>query len=317
MTNLKLAVQDFLLPGRDLEEQFTNARAYGYDAVEIAIRPDSDLDTVTREAGAASTATGVPVAALCTAGVHDPLQEDAALRAERFTGLADLLALADALGAKGVVSVPIRPSRGFASKAALDDWVTGLTDQAVEEFVSVRRRLCRMGNRPCSLSRSTGSRRPSCARSDMQRKSRGESNHPRVLALADLFHMNIEEADMAQPVLNAGPLLGHVHIADNNRLEPGAGCMDVRADLRGPPANRLRRLRQRRVLLAGRRNSLRTPYEIALPGSAAWMRDRWAEAANRRASRVDSLRHVGWHRTNHYQKVSLLMTAQLPEPKSR
>jgi sugar phosphate isomerase/epimerase len=51
---------------------------------------------------------------------------------------------------------------------------------------------------------------------------------PRVRSLADLFHMNIEEADLAEPIRNAAPYLGYVHIADNNRLQPGAGCLDFR-----------------------------------------------------------------------------------------
>jgi sugar phosphate isomerase/epimerase len=41
--------------------------------------------------------------------------------------------------------------------------------------------------------------------------------------LADLFHMNIEEADMSEALRDAGPLLGHVHFADSNRRAVGMG----------------------------------------------------------------------------------------------
>jgi sugar phosphate isomerase/epimerase len=51
------------------------------------------------------------------------------------------------------------------------------------------------------------------------------------MALGDLFHMNIEEADLGEPLQSAGARLGHVHIADNNRFEPGAGCLDFDAPL--------------------------------------------------------------------------------------
>jgi sugar phosphate isomerase/epimerase len=276
MPDLKLAVQDFLLPGRDLEEQFANARTYGYDAVEIAIRPDSELDVVVRNAGAASSASGVPVAALCTAGVHDPLQEDLALRKERFAGLADLLVLADSLGANGVVSVPIRPSRGFSSKAALDAWVDELTDQAVEEFgafaASLPEGRSAVFLEPLNRFEATFLRTVGHA-AEIAR----QVNHPRVRALADLYHMNFEEADMAQPVLDAGVFLGHVHIADNTRLEPGAGCMEMR-----PTFKALQQIgydgyvsvecfSPGGAILSG-------PYEEVLPVSAAWMRARWAEA---------------------------------------
>jgi sugar phosphate isomerase/epimerase len=45
--------------------------------------------------------------------------------------------------------------------------------------------------------------------------------------LADLFHMNIEEADLAQAIRDAGPKIGHVHWADSNRLAMGSGHTDA------------------------------------------------------------------------------------------
>ena len=38
-----------------------------------------------------------------------------------------------------------------------------------------------------------------------------------VRILADLFHMNIEEADLTRAFEDAGSLVGHVHFADSNR----------------------------------------------------------------------------------------------------
>lgn len=44
--------------------------------------------------------------------------------------------------------------------------------------------------------------------------------------LADLFHMNIEEADIAGSIREAGALVRHVHLADSNRRAPGMGHTD-------------------------------------------------------------------------------------------
>ena len=44
-----------------------------------------------------------------------------------------------------------------------------------------------------------------------------------IQILADLFHMNIEEADLAAALRGAGPLIGHVHFADSNRRAVGFG----------------------------------------------------------------------------------------------
>jgi sugar phosphate isomerase/epimerase len=44
-----------------------------------------------------------------------------------------------------------------------------------------------------------------------------------VVLLADLFHMNLEEADLAAAIRAAGRHLGHVHYADSNRSAMGLG----------------------------------------------------------------------------------------------
>lgn len=44
-----------------------------------------------------------------------------------------------------------------------------------------------------------------------------------IVLLADLFHMNIEEASTAQALLEAGRHVGHVHWADSNRQAMGFG----------------------------------------------------------------------------------------------
>ena len=47
-----------------------------------------------------------------------------------------------------------------------------------------------------------------------------------VYLLADLFHMNIEEADLAGALRSAGRHVGHVHFVDSNRRAAGLGHMD-------------------------------------------------------------------------------------------
>ncbi len=49
--------------------------------------------------------------------------------------------------------------------------------------------------------------------------------------LADTFHMNIEEVDIAASLRRAAPALGHIHLADSNRQPPGYGHLDVRGVL--------------------------------------------------------------------------------------
>ncbi len=47
-----------------------------------------------------------------------------------------------------------------------------------------------------------------------------------VVLLADLFHMNIEEADIAAALRAGGDRIGHVHFVDSNRRPAGLGHLD-------------------------------------------------------------------------------------------
>ncbi|RPE12585.1 sugar phosphate isomerase/epimerase [Chitinophaga lutea] len=47
--------------------------------------------------------------------------------------------------------------------------------------------------------------------------------HPNVKAMFDTHHANIEEKSMSKAIAYIAPLLGHVHISENDRGTPGSG----------------------------------------------------------------------------------------------
>ncbi|MHB9037262.1 MAG: TIM barrel protein [Armatimonadota bacterium] len=49
--------------------------------------------------------------------------------------------------------------------------------------------------------------------------------------LADTFHENIEETDIAASLKRAASYLGHVHLVDSNRQTPGHGHLDMKSIL--------------------------------------------------------------------------------------
>ena len=218
---MRLGIQTARLPGDNLDEQFANAKRFGFDAVEINVGPAFDLAERVDDVKRAADSSGAPVCAICTHSIHDPLQPDSEERSRRFAGVAELLRLADELGAAGVISVPVRRPATFPQftdeelrEFAIEmfrDWAATLPDGASQVFLE-----------PLNRYEATFLRRVEQA-VDLA----ANIDHPRVTALADLFHMNIEESSMSAPLLGAGVRVGHVHIADNNRLQPGAGCMDL------------------------------------------------------------------------------------------
>ncbi|HVX62685.1 MAG TPA: sugar phosphate isomerase/epimerase family protein, partial [Pirellulales bacterium] len=54
----------------------------------------------------------------------------------------------------------------------------------------------------------------------------GRLSTTNVVLLADLFHMNIEEVDVAAAIRAGGDRIGHVHFVDSNRRPAGCGHLD-------------------------------------------------------------------------------------------
>ncbi|CAN0473607.1 unnamed protein product, partial [Phaeothamnion confervicola] len=51
---------------------------------------------------------------------------------------------------------------------------------------------------------------------------------PGIRMMADVFHMNLEEADMGRAIEAVADVLAYVHLADSNRFQPGAGHLDFK-----------------------------------------------------------------------------------------
>lgn len=53
-----------------------------------------------------------------------------------------------------------------------------------------------------------------------------EGGFEHVKIMADFFHMNIEEQDIKKSLIKWNDMIGHVHIADSHRFQPGDGHTD-------------------------------------------------------------------------------------------
>ena len=56
-----------------------------------------------------------------------------------------------------------------------------------------------------------------------------ENGLKHVQIIGDFYHMNIEEDSLTEALHQNRDLLGHVHIADNHRYQPGSGSLDFAA----------------------------------------------------------------------------------------
>jgi len=55
---------------------------------------------------------------------------------------------------------------------------------------------------------------------------------PNVKVHLDVYHMNIEESDMASAIIDAAPHIGYFHTGDSHRGYLGSGSIDLQAAFR-------------------------------------------------------------------------------------
>jgi sugar phosphate isomerase/epimerase len=84
-----------------------------------------------------------------------------------------------------------------------------------------------------------------CTTMEMGVKLLQDSGATNAVLLADLFHMNIEEADIPAAIRVGAGYIGHIHLVDSNRRPAGMGHLDL-----PPIATVLREINYNRYLSA-------------------------------------------------------------------
>lgn len=258
VTSMKLAVQSRLVPGRSLAERYENALRFGFDGLELSGSPMIEL---AREA----VRDRIPVSAMCSGHrgwFIDPEPEQVRACREDVRTLLDLSA---ELGGAPLIVVPIYgrtnslPAHCGTGRSPADDralWLEGLRE-ATEHADRVGGRLLVE-----AINRFENSISVKVA--DAVGFAR-EMASPNVRAMGDVFHMNIEEVDIGEAFRSMGDMLGYVHLADSQRLEPGRGHMPWRNVFEGLAGAGYAGYGSLECSLSG-------PPDIALPAAATFLR---------------------------------------------
>ncbi|MEA2594073.1 MAG: hypothetical protein QOF01_542 [Thermomicrobiales bacterium] len=263
---MRLALREDMTPGKTLAEQLTWLERLGFDGVELCA---GSLDLPPRELRAIFAAFPVRVANVTGAFtlLHpDPKEREAAKEQIRRR-----LDLAAELGAAaGVLVVP-----QFGRPPGLPDLSPLKTGVELEnELLVLQLRelapAAKAAGVPIFLEPLNRYEAHVVNRLE-QGVAFAEQVGPEIKIMADFFHMNIEEADIAASILAAGKQIVYVHVADSNRLQPGLGHLDF-----GPGFAALKEVGYDGFL--GIECRVEGAKEKALPISMALLRE-WWEAA--------------------------------------
>lgn len=201
-----------------LADGFARAKAAGFDAVEIF--PPSAADLNVAEVQALCQTHGLKVAAVGTGAgwLRHKLRltdSDPAIRANARKFIAGIIEAGGKLGAPAILGSMQGRWEGTVTRDQALAWLS----EALEEFGPLAEKhgvpfLYEFLNR---YETNVFNRVAESAAYVRTLKTRN------VKLLCDLFHMNIEEVDLAAALRAAGPLVGHVHFADSNRSAIGLG----------------------------------------------------------------------------------------------
>lgn len=205
-----------------LAEGFADAKRHGYDAVELFF-PGPDFISV-EEVEALAAKHGLEIAAVGTgAGMvkhglsltdPDPAKREAALEF-----IVKMIELGGQLGAPAILGSMQGKWGGEVSREQALGWLADALKAAGQAAAKY----------DVSFIYEPLNRYETNLINELAEGARYIEKHQleNIVLLADLFHMNIEESDVAEAIQAAGKHVGHVHFADSNRCAMGMGHTDA------------------------------------------------------------------------------------------
>jgi sugar phosphate isomerase/epimerase len=213
------------MPGDTLAEKLSNLERYGFEGIEFW---GTDLKSRAAEIKKLTRVSSVKPSTVCDGyrgWLIDPAEEK---RAQAREDIKLLLEGTADIGAIGLIVVPV-----FGISRIFPGPGTGRSDE--EDYCVLREALAELSEH----ARKVGALllleplnryvTPIVHRLDEAVALCREINNPSLKIMADFYHMNIEEMDIADSIRQAGGFLAHVHLADNTRLLPGYGHIDFKA----------------------------------------------------------------------------------------
>jgi len=204
-----------------LAEGFAAAKKHGYDSVELFF-PGPDFITVDEvKALAAQHDLGIAAVGTGAGMVKHGLSLTDVDSEKREAALDFILKMIDFGGQLGAPAILGSMQGKWGGEVSRDLALTWLADALKAAGVAAAKHGVPFIYEP--LNRYETNLLNHLAEGARYLEDNGIEN---VVLLADLFHMNIEESDIAQAIIEAGKHTGHVHFADSNRSAMGMGHTD-------------------------------------------------------------------------------------------
>jgi sugar phosphate isomerase/epimerase len=219
---VKYSYNTLVYAGEDIEQGIKRLSKYGYNGVDFVGEPQE------HDAGRISELLhkhNMVASSIC--GIYTPerdlVSSDESIRKNAGDYIKECVDFAVKIGATGISVTPtacmkIRPEKDI--KTELSWAVKGLRDTGKYAEQKGIRLTVEAWNRYENYL---------VNRLEQALEIVNEVDLASVGVMGDTYHMNIEEADMAQAIRKVGQKLYYMHFADSNRAAPGRGHIDFKS----------------------------------------------------------------------------------------
>jgi len=222
---MKIGTQNQAFFPKKIKERFRYLKEIGFEGYEI---DGKELVENLEEVKEAITETGLPVTTACggyQGWIGDFIEE------RRLNGLEQIRQILHALsevGGKGIV-VPaawgmftyrLPPMESPRSKEG--DW------KAVSDSLLFLDKVAKETGTTLFLEPLNRYQDHMINRLEDAKRYIDENKLENVQVIADFYHMNIEEDNLSQALHEHRNVIGHIHLADNHRYQPGSGSIDFK-----------------------------------------------------------------------------------------
>lgn len=230
---MKIACTNCMVPGNTLTEQAEKLKKWGFDGISLQIDDSIRQDALTEEILSLNERTGVSICEFSFLGKYfgHHMSDDPEIKAKALAYFSDSIEICRQTGAVTGIGYEYRPQNPLP----LFDFGKQMPKATEDTFLDILRSVG-------TLAAENG------VTLVIEAINRYETKYVNTLAdcryfidkldglnvgaIADFFHLSIEEVNIPQSILASKGYIKEVHLGDNNRLLPGYGSIDWKACIR-------------------------------------------------------------------------------------
>ena len=230
---MKIACVNCMVPGTTLTEKAEKLKKWGFDGISLQIDDSIRSDALNEEILALKERTGVQICEFSFLGKYfgHHMSDDPEIKTKALAYFFDSIAICKQVGAVTGIGYEYRPQ----DPLPLFDFGKPMAKETEKTFLDILRSVG-------TLATENG------VTMVIEAINRYETKYVnnladcryfidkleglKVGAIADFFHLAIEEKNIPESILASKGYIKEVHLGDNNRLLPGYGSIDWRACIR-------------------------------------------------------------------------------------